>query len=500
MFAFSSASNKSTRHRTACIAMGWLAVTSPALGQQKEAADPTPAPTFEERLNIMEISADLHRGALPKESDFKVLADKYKVKRIVSLLSKTEQPDYEKKAAEAAGIEFMHFPLIKNPDNPAPELRLDVPGIRKLVEQFKSDDTVTYVHCQKGRDRSGLVNFGYRVLAQGWTYSEAQKELLERGFKASLLSGMVNDLKLIASGLDELPEVPVKPRPSKIEGETVSVDGVNLFVSKMGDGPPLYLLHGGPGENLVAFRPYLDALAEKFTLVYFDQRGCGRSDKPPFAEMYTLDGLVAEVEGLRKALGHEKISLLGQSTGGVTAMRYAMDHRDRVDKLVLVGAWADAQEYRRYSSLGMRLLSRRDQLEFRQIINRAARRDRDLNDAELKSVLQLLYPYNFFGTLTPEGLEAWDNGMAVSAQVYYAMQEEYLQKLNLREQLAKLSGLSVLAICGEYDSIAPPPVMQTIVDGVGQSARMEVFSRSGHFPYVEENQKFIDVVSTFLAN
>ena len=56
-------------------------------------------------------------------------------------------------------------------------------------------------------------------------------------------------------------------------------DGVGLHVEELGEGPPLIVLHGGPGVDHTMFRPYLDPLAEDFCLLYLDERGQGRSDR-----------------------------------------------------------------------------------------------------------------------------------------------------------------------------------------------------------------------------
>ena len=475
--------------------------TGAVLGQDtppQPAASPAPR-TFQQRLNIRPIGPNLLRGALPADADFARLAGDLKVERVVSLLSDTEQPETEKPAVQAAGMEFIHVPVIRKVKVAPSKLHLDIDAVRRLVADIKKSGKKTYVHCQKGRDRSGCVDFAYRVLVDGWSVPQAELELVNRGFMASRLPGLVEDLKLLASGLDELPVVAIKPRPTEEKGRTVSVDGIDVYVTTMGSGPPLYLVHGGPGENHLTFRPYLDDLADQFTLVYYDQRGCGRSGKPPFDAMYTLDAVVGEIEGLRKALGHDKISLLGQSTGGIMAMRYAMDHRDRVDKLVLVDTWASAAEYRKYGDVGRRLLSLPDERVFEQVVRRAARRGRDLNDQELEALLKLFYPYNFFGRLTPEGLEAWNQGTTVSAQVYYASADELLNKLDLRDRLGSLAGVPTLVVGGAFDTIGSPPALKTIADGIGDTANLVMFKRSGHFPYVEEHDAFIKTVRDFLA-
>ena len=108
-------------------------------------------------------------------------------------------------------------------------------------------------------------------------------------------------------------------------------------VAGIDDGrPPVVVLHGGPGGNSYLCEQTFGPRLERFaTVVYFDQRGCGRSDEPADPDAYTMDHLVADIEGLRAALDVDRIVPLGQSFGGRFAAAYTVAHRDRVDRLVL---------------------------------------------------------------------------------------------------------------------------------------------------------------------
>jgi len=107
-------------------------------------------------------------------------------------------------------------------------------------------------------------------------------------------------------------------------------DGCRLWTAAAGDGPPLVLCHGGPGlwdyfEDLAAL---LGGLGRR--IVRWDQRGCGRSER---RGPYTVARFVADLDAVR---GNERVSLLGHSWGARLALRYALDHPDRVDRLLYV--------------------------------------------------------------------------------------------------------------------------------------------------------------------
>ncbi|MDP9101712.1 MAG: alpha/beta fold hydrolase [Actinomycetota bacterium] len=119
----------------------------------------------------------------------------------------------------------------------------------------------------------------------------------------------------------------------------VSVDGRSLHFHDVGEGPPVVLLHGsGPGVSGWAnFGEVLPALAARLRCLVLDQPGFGGSERPlPFDRNYLRIAADAVV-GFLDALGLEKVGLLGNSMGGDVAVRVALDHPGRVDRLLLMG-------------------------------------------------------------------------------------------------------------------------------------------------------------------
>lgn len=130
----------------------------------------------------------------------------------------------------------------------------------------------------------------------------------------------------------------------------VTVNGVSLYVDIEGAGlvadgplmrekPTLILLHGGPGADHSLYKPAFSVLSDLAQIVYYDHRGCGRSeDGPP--ESWTLAQWADDLKGLCDTLGIEKPIVLGTSFGGFVAQAYATRHPDRVSKLVLIATAA----------------------------------------------------------------------------------------------------------------------------------------------------------------
>lgn len=111
----------------------------------------------------------------------------------------------------------------------------------------------------------------------------------------------------------------------------VLAGGTELWTAVTGEGPPVVCCHGGPG-----LWDYLGSLAalidSRYTVVRFDQRGCGRSsgrDGP-----FTIKRALADLDELRAALGFERWAVLGHSWGAELAVRYAAAYPERVSTVV----------------------------------------------------------------------------------------------------------------------------------------------------------------------
>src|SRR5207248_7381684 len=111
--------------------------------------------------------------------------------------------------------------------------------------------------------------------------------------------------------------------------------GVQLFVHEEGAGPPVIVVHGGPGLDSNYLAPDLQPLSQAHRVIYYDQRGSGRST---LSNRVTADMLVSDLDALRQRLRLSKIALLGHSWGSGLAALYAAAHPESVSRLVLVSS------------------------------------------------------------------------------------------------------------------------------------------------------------------
>jgi proline iminopeptidase len=123
----------------------------------------------------------------------------------------------------------------------------------------------------------------------------------------------------------------LEPRESHIPAGKAS-----LYAREIGQGQPIIVLHGGPDFDHTYLAPDLDRLADSFRLIYYDQRGRGRSANNVLPEEVTLTSDINDVEAVRTHFGLQSAALLGHSWGAVLALEYALRYPERVSHLILM--------------------------------------------------------------------------------------------------------------------------------------------------------------------
>lgn len=114
-------------------------------------------------------------------------------------------------------------------------------------------------------------------------------------------------------------------------------DGTGLHYERTGAGAPVLLVMG-LGMNATGWWRTVPVLAERFEVVAFDNRGCGRSDRPPGP--YSIELLVEDAVRVLDSAGIERAHVYGVSLGGMIAMELALRRPERVERLVLAATTA----------------------------------------------------------------------------------------------------------------------------------------------------------------
>lgn len=271
-----------------------------------------------------------------------------------------------------------------------------------------------------------------------------------------------------------------------MQAMSVKVGDVDLFVERMGEGPPLVLLHGGPGLNMEPFKPTLERAAEFAEVIFYDQRGCGRSSRPPLEKLCDIKYHIVDLEGLREHFGFERVILLGHSFGSYLAMAYAIEHVDRVMKLILVSPTLPYPEtlaqIQRFNSLMSKEMLRRIGK-----INLSRMSPEDKARRRMDEALPL-YFHN------PEALAEFRRR---NIQPAGELIESCSQKIMSRDLRGGLGGLTmpVTIIVGREDRRTPVEYSEELA-GYLADAKLIVMKQSGHFPFMEEPDLFTKLLRT----
>jgi proline iminopeptidase len=121
------------------------------------------------------------------------------------------------------------------------------------------------------------------------------------------------------------------------EGYIQSSDNIELYYRVTGAGTDtLVIIHGGPGLSIYYLAPDLKPLTERYTVIYYDQRGAGRSTLVTDSASLHIDEYIADLEAVRRYFGIERLTLIGHSWGALLGALYVRSHPDNVSELVMV--------------------------------------------------------------------------------------------------------------------------------------------------------------------
>jgi proline iminopeptidase len=268
----------------------------------------------------------------------------------------------------------------------------------------------------------------------------------------------------------------------------VSVNGVTLFTRRVGSGPTTVVLHGGPGAHHDYLLPQYDRLDTGRTLLYYDQRGGGRSpverDVPLDwrAHVDDLDALVAEY-ALAPA------TLLGYSWGGLLAMLFAIGHPRAVSHLALVcPAPATAGSRRRFES-AFAERSRAPAI----VRDRAALQASDLRTRDPQAYRRRLFELSVAGYFHDRRKVQDLTPFRLTGRTQQAVWDS-LGDYDLRGSLASVA-VPAIVLAGRHDPIPLDAAEET---AGCLDAPLVVFEESGHCPHVEEPERFRAVLDDWL--
>lgn len=284
------------------------------------------------------------------------------------------------------------------------------------------------------------------------------------------------------------------------EGEGyIDVTGGKVWYRIVGSGTatPLLLLHGGPGAPSSYLEP-LEKLSDERPIIFYDQLGSGKSDRPADLSLWRTQRFVEELSQVRKALLLKKVHIFGHSWGTMLAVDYMLTQPSGVKSLILaspglsVPRWIqDANKYR--AALPN---------ETQDILKK--HEEAGTTDSEEYMGATIEYYKHHLCRLDPWPPELEKAFAELNFEVYGTMwgPSEFhatgsLKDYDRTEQLNEIS-VPTLFTAGRYDEATPEAT--ALYQGFVPGASLEIFENSSHMAMHEETDLYIKVIREFLRN
>jgi pimeloyl-ACP methyl ester carboxylesterase len=282
-----------------------------------------------------------------------------------------------------------------------------------------------------------------------------------------------------------LPEADFELKETLLHGHRVAYRSA-------GSGPAIVLVHGITSTS-ATWEQVMPYLATRFTVIAPDLLGHGQSAKP--RGDYSLGAYASGVRDLMVSLGHERATFVGHSLGGGVVMQLAYQFPERCERLVLVDSGGLGREVNfllrsatlPLSEVVLPLLASSHILGAGRAVSRLAGR---LGVRAGTDVAELAK-----GHASLADAEA----RAAFVHTLRTIVEPGGQRVNASDRLYLAQNIPFMLVWGERDSIIPVEHARTAHELV-PSSRLEVFENAGHFPHVDDPQRFLDVLFDFLGS
>ncbi|WP_350312304.1 alpha/beta fold hydrolase [Dickeya fangzhongdai] len=273
----------------------------------------------------------------------------------------------------------------------------------------------------------------------------------------------------------------------------IVVNGATLVYAQAGESHPqaVIILHGGRGigDHRGDFQAFLP-LADRYHLIAYDQRGCGRSSlTPPF----TFDQLVDDLDAVRRQLAGDKpVIVLGGSFGGMIALSYALKYPQGLSHLILRGT-APSHHHEAQAVANFKARLHKAPSASLAMIDKLFS-DRVTDDVELRLIWLALQPLYYEQFDADAALER-TRTLSLHAATHNALFAD--KAYDLRHRLTDIQTPTLVVVGGE-DWICPPEQSRLIAEGIPGARYLEI-AGANHPVHIEQNARVLAAIRAFLS-
>lgn len=278
----------------------------------------------------------------------------------------------------------------------------------------------------------------------------------------------------------------------------VNVDHTKLYYCTMGSGDTLVILHGGPGLSHKYLKPQLDSLlSEKFTLLYYDQRGSGWSEGTKDTLKLNIETYISDLDQIKNHFNLSKLNLVGHSFGGLLGMYYGITFPDNLNSLVLIDTDAASYELR-------------TPYQIKTINARLTEAQNNFLDSISESDEFKYYDVSAYETYYKTFLTSYFANPKDTSKLNLGFDSTSIKKIDITNEYVR-KGLGKYDMHDQLSAITCPTLIlhgtKSVFSVEGAEAihhelknsELHLFENCGHFEYIESPSKFKLLIENFFG-
>lgn len=285
---------------------------------------------------------------------------------------------------------------------------------------------------------------------------------------------------------------------------TVRVLGRRLYFRSLGSPTrgTVLVLHGGPGLPHDYLAPIGDLASVGYRVVFYDQLGCGRSERPRGFTGYTMERAGAEVGAIRRSLRLGRVDVIGHSFGGALALQVALDSPDWLRSLVIASGFASERSVLRGVRRWVDRLTPAHRAAFL-AQDRTGKSPRNMPGAQEEFRRRFVdrmsvQPHELRRAFELMGWEVYDCMYGgPRGQLTEYQWSGTMRGWDVTARLGRIRQPTLITV-GEFDESAPDCARE-IQRGIPGS-KLALFKGSAHLAFFDRRADFIQLVASFLAS
>lgn len=242
---------------------------------------------------------------------------------------------------------------------------------------------------------------------------------------------------------------------------------VEIYYEEYGKGDSIIFLHGWMEDHSMWY-PQMVYFSRRHRVILYDQRGHGRSDKPQ--QNYSIQAMSDDLYAFTEKLNIKRFTLVGHSMGGSVAINFALDHPEKLSKMVLVGTGAN-------STLSLRIML--------WIL---------LHALPYKIFADGSVDFKYYNPSAQNKKDAVDRALRTPKSIAYECYKE-IMKCDFRDRVSNIK-VPTLIICGDEDTASPLKKSQFLNKKI-KNSKLEIIPNSKHMPMLDNPERMNKILTDF---